>query len=36
MLTELQLQGDPPKDGNWRAEIMRKLDEKYRPAVKEL
>ena len=33
---KLQLQGDPPKDGNWRAEIMRRLDGKYRPAGKEL
>ncbi|KUJ16193.1 uncharacterized protein LY89DRAFT_782491 [Mollisia scopiformis] len=26
----INLQGDPPADGNWRAEIMRRLDEKYR------
>ncbi|CZR63457.1 uncharacterized protein PAC_13354 [Phialocephala subalpina] len=26
----INLQGEPPVDGNWRAEIMRRLDAKYR------
>jgi hypothetical protein len=25
----MQLQGEPPPDRNWKAEIMRKLNEKY-------
>jgi hypothetical protein len=32
----LQLQGEPPADGDWRAEIMRKLDGKYLQIRKEL